>query len=77
MDGSRIRNKTVSFSFENGVVWTGSYGSFSCALCMQLCMQSRIMKIFKLSRPGIKTRTVAAAELLQELKTKGKCLLNQ
>ena len=23
MDGSRIRNKTVSFSFENGVVWTG------------------------------------------------------
>ena len=24
MDGSRIRNKTVSFSFENGVVWTGS-----------------------------------------------------
>ena len=24
MDGSRIRNKRVSFSFENGVVWTGS-----------------------------------------------------
>ena len=24
MDGSRIRNKTVSFSIENGVVWTGS-----------------------------------------------------
>ena len=24
VDGSRIRNKTVSFSFENGVVWTGS-----------------------------------------------------
>ena len=24
MDGSRIRNKTVSLSFENGVVWTGS-----------------------------------------------------
>ena len=24
MDGSRIWNKTVSFSFENGVVWTGS-----------------------------------------------------
>ena len=23
VDGSRIRNKTVSFSFENGVVWTG------------------------------------------------------
>ena len=23
-DGSRIRNKTASFSFENGVVWTGS-----------------------------------------------------
>ena len=22
VDGSRIRNKTVSFSFENGVVWT-------------------------------------------------------
>ena len=22
-DGSRIRNKTVSFLFENGVVWTG------------------------------------------------------
>ena len=26
MDGSRIRNKTISFSFENGVVWTGSEG---------------------------------------------------
>ena len=26
MDGSRIRNKTVSFSFENGIVWTGSKG---------------------------------------------------
>ena len=25
VDGSRIRNKTVSFSFENGVVWTGSH----------------------------------------------------
>ena len=25
VDGSRIQNKTVSFSFENGVVWTGSY----------------------------------------------------
>ena len=24
VDSSRIRNKTVSFSFENGVVWTGS-----------------------------------------------------
>ena len=24
VDGSRIRNKTVSFSFENGLVWTGS-----------------------------------------------------
>ena len=24
VDGSRIRNKTVSFSFENGVAWTGS-----------------------------------------------------
>ena len=24
MDGSRIRNKIVSFSLENGVVWTGS-----------------------------------------------------
>ena len=24
MDDSRIRNKTVSFLFENGVVWTGS-----------------------------------------------------
>ena len=24
VDGSRIRNKTVSFPFENGVVWTGS-----------------------------------------------------
>ena len=24
VDGSRIRNKTVLFSFENGVVWTGS-----------------------------------------------------
>ena len=24
VDGSRIRNKTVSFSFENGVMWTGS-----------------------------------------------------
>ena len=24
MDGSRIWNKTVSFSFEKGVVWTGS-----------------------------------------------------
>ena len=24
VDGSRIRNRTVSFSFENGVVWTGS-----------------------------------------------------
>ena len=24
VDGSRIRNKTVSFSFENDVVWTGS-----------------------------------------------------
>ena len=24
VDGSRIRNKTVSFLFENGVVWTGS-----------------------------------------------------
>ena len=24
VDGSRIRNKTVSFSFENGVVWTES-----------------------------------------------------
>ena len=24
VDGSCIRNKTVSFSFENGVVWTGS-----------------------------------------------------
>ena len=24
VDGSRIWNKTVSFSFENGVVWTGS-----------------------------------------------------
>ena len=23
VDGSRIRNKTISFSFENGVVWTG------------------------------------------------------
>ena len=23
VDGSRIRNKTVSFTFENGVVWTG------------------------------------------------------
>ena len=23
VDGSRIRNKTVSFSFENGVAWTG------------------------------------------------------
>ena len=23
VDGSRIRNKTVSFSFQNGVVWTG------------------------------------------------------
>ena len=27
MDGSRIRNKTVSFSFENGVAWTGSKAS--------------------------------------------------
>ena len=25
MDGSRIRNKTVSFSFENGVVWAGFF----------------------------------------------------
>ena len=25
VDGSCIRNKTVSFSFENGTVWTGSY----------------------------------------------------
>ena len=24
VDGSRIRNKTASFSFENGVVWPGS-----------------------------------------------------
>ena len=24
VDGCRIRNKTVSFSFENGVMWTGS-----------------------------------------------------
>ena len=24
VDGSRIRNKTVSFSFENGVVWDGT-----------------------------------------------------
>ena len=24
VDGSRIRNKTVSFLFKNGVVWTGS-----------------------------------------------------
>ena len=24
VDGKRIRNKIVSFSFENGVVWTGS-----------------------------------------------------
>ena len=24
VDGSRIRNKTITFSFENGVVWTGS-----------------------------------------------------
>ena len=27
VDGSRIRNKTVSFSFENGVVWSGPYWS--------------------------------------------------
>ena len=27
VDGSRIRNKTVSFLFENGVVWTGSKSS--------------------------------------------------
>ena len=32
VDGSRIRNKTVSFSFENGVVWTGSLktGRYIC-----------------------------------------------
>ena len=28
VDGSRIRNKTVSFSFENGVVWTGPKNLF-------------------------------------------------
>ena len=32
MDGSRIRNKTVSFSFENGVVWTGSYSPLNSTL---------------------------------------------
>ena len=31
VDVSRIRNKTVSYSFENGVVWTGSMKSFQHA----------------------------------------------
>ena len=30
VDGSRIRNKTVSFSFENGVVWRGLIDWLNC-----------------------------------------------
>ena len=37
VDGSRIRNKTVSFSFENGVVWTEpqSVCPLSCVLTVE------------------------------------------
>ena len=39
MVGSRIRNKTVSFSFENGVVWTGSKFSIIEPSSMQNLLQ--------------------------------------
>ena len=39
VDSSRIRNKTVSFSFENGVVWTGSQSSLKTGICQLLSDQ--------------------------------------
>ena len=38
VDGSHIRNKTVSFSFENGVVWTGPQLETSTTNQQFICM---------------------------------------
>ena len=35
VDSSPIRNKTVSFSFENGVVWTGSQSERRNIICIK------------------------------------------
>ena len=50
VDVSRIRNKTVSFSFENGIVWTGFYSCLfwlSTAFQRSTCMSH--MKTFPLT----------------------------
>ena len=40
VDGSRIRNKTVSFLFENFVVWAGP----KCFLVILMCYNSNLKK---------------------------------